>query len=170
MTLERGNMGEEFNHRKEEYVSLRKEIESMLSELSILEKNCVLAIAAVYSWLATQSDAQQSQLHIHTFYSFIGWGVPVFIAAFGAMRAYSINKHFGVIGRYMSSIEDITRTREPNFTGWEHFFSAGGHGTETNNSETQTNRPGTQTKIRMWFWGALIVATFCIWAFSWCHG
>ena len=38
---------------KEEYLTLRKEIEDSVSELASLERQCVLATAGVYTWLAT---------------------------------------------------------------------------------------------------------------------
>jgi len=41
----------EFDLRKEEYLTLRKEIETQMTDLASLEKNCVLATAIVYAWL-----------------------------------------------------------------------------------------------------------------------
>ena len=38
---------------KEEYLALRKEIEASVSELATLERQCVLATAAIYTWLVT---------------------------------------------------------------------------------------------------------------------
>lgn len=38
---------------KEEYLTLRREIEASVSELATLERQCVLATAAIYTWLVT---------------------------------------------------------------------------------------------------------------------
>jgi hypothetical protein len=147
-------MSKDFCHRKEEYISLRKEIEAMLLELSTLERSCVLAIAAVYAWLAAPIATHQS---LSPFHSAVAWGAPFFLAFFGALRAYSINKHFGTVGEYISKIEDVTKKEDPTFEGWEHFFAS-------------DDRRGIQTRIRMWFWACLIAATLGIWAISWGHG
>ncbi|GEM_PF-3840409 len=112
-------MSDDFSHRKEEYLSLRKEIESMLLELSTLEKNCVLAIAAVYAWLAAPPTTHS---RLSPFHAIVAWGIPLFLPIFGSLRAYSINNHFGTIRKYILSIEDVTAKSDNTFKGWEHFF------------------------------------------------
>jgi hypothetical protein len=39
----------DFDLRKEEYLTLRKEIETQMSELALLERNCMLAAVVVYA-------------------------------------------------------------------------------------------------------------------------
>lgn len=139
-------MSEEFCHRKEEYLSLRKEIEGSLSDLSTLENNSLLAIAAVYSWLASQGTLDH-------FFKLIAASSPVFIAVFGALRAYSVNKHLGLIGLYIKRVEAVTRSGDSDFSGWEHFFEKASR--------------GDQTKVRIGFWFILAAATLLVLALSW---
>ena len=144
-------MSTDFSHRKEEYISLRKEIDSMLLELSTLERSCVLAIAAVYVWLASNTEG------LSPFHSAIAWGAPFFVAFFGALRAHSINEHFGIIASYIKTVEGLTTSTDQTFLGWEHYFADQG-------------RSVSQTKTRIWFWGILIGVTFVTWVVSRCHG
>ncbi|GAA0548653.1 hypothetical protein GCM10009098_15320 [Rheinheimera aquimaris] len=139
-------MSDELWHRKEEYLSLRKEIENSLSDLSTLEKNSLLGIAAVYSWLASQEC-------LLPFFAYVAAGVPFFISIFGALRAYSVNKHLGIIGAYINRIEVVTHPGDAEYAGWEHFFKSKGG--------------GIQTKMRMYFWAFLAFANFAIWIASW---
>ncbi|WNB74037.1 hypothetical protein [Methylomonas koyamae] len=135
-------MTEEFLHQKEEYLTLRKEVENALSDISTIERNCLLAISAVYVWLFSQS------LPI-TLDKKIGWAVPVFLAIFSALRCYSIGKHLVTIGRYIEGIEEINKPGGETNIGWETYF--GLHGRQT------------QTKVRKWFWGLIIFLTTTVW-------
>ena len=44
--------------RKEEYLSLRREIETVVADLGKLERNCVYLCGAVYAWLATTTGTE----------------------------------------------------------------------------------------------------------------
>ena len=50
----------DFNIGKEEYLTLRKEIESQMTELAQLERGCVLAAAIVYAWLGKDGSTYPS--------------------------------------------------------------------------------------------------------------
>jgi hypothetical protein len=139
-----------FCHQKEEYLSLRKEIEGMLAELSSLERNAILACAAVYSFITTYAIDKNG---LTPFYRAVAFGTPVFISVFSALRAWSLNQHFGTLSTYMTKVEEVTALREEGFIGWEHFFA-------------KDWRRGTQTRMRMGFWIFLVVATCTIWAAS----
>lgn len=143
-------MSDDFCHRKEEYLSLRKEIESALSELSALEKNSLLGIAAVYAWLASQD-------HLAHFFKVVAASAPFFIASFGALRASSIGSHIALIGEYIRRIEVETKPGGPEIVGWETFF-------------INATKGGFQTEVRVGFWVVLAAATFLVWIFSWCAG
>jgi len=133
-----------FSLPKEEYLSIRKEIETQLSELSALERNSLLAIAAVYSWLVVHSGGADGRQYVLTS---MAWAIPCLIAIFGALRAYSINLHLGIMGGYLKEVETESRREGelPENLGWEHYFESAGR--------------GAQTKVRMAFWGALILTT-----------
>jgi hypothetical protein len=136
-------------HQREEYISLRKEIETLLADLSGVERNCLLAVAAVYVWL-TSSETTLSQ-----FDKLVAWGVPFLLVLFSALRSYSINQHLGVIGEYVRGIEKLNKPGGETAIGWETFFQEHGR--------------GIQTRIRMWFWGALLVFTLVAWVLrGWC--
>src|ERR1700680_880766 len=111
-------MSDPFSLPKEEYLSLRKEIETSLSEL---ERNSLLAIAAVYSWLVVHSGGADGHHYVFTSNA---WAIPFLIAIFGAYRAYSINLHLGMIGRYLREVEMDSRRRGDlsENLGWEHYF------------------------------------------------
>ncbi len=135
-------MAEEFLHQKEEYLALRKEVENALSDISTIERNCLLAISAVYVWLLSQNLS--IALDKKT-----GWAVPVFLAIFSALRCYSIGEHLGIIGSYVKGIETINKPGGETNIGWEMYFELKGR--------------QTQTKVRRWFWGLLIFLTTAVW-------
>jgi hypothetical protein len=135
-------MAEEFLHQKEEYLSLRKEVENALSDISTIERNCVLAISAVYVWLLSQSS-------LTAFDNKIGWAIPIFLAIFSALRCFSIGTHLDTIGSYIREIEAINKPAGETHKGWETYF---------NNYGRQT-----QTRVRKWFWGILIALTTLVW-------
>ena len=141
-------MSDPFSLPKEEYLSLRKEIETSLSELSALERNSLFAIAAVYSWLVVHSGGADGHHYVFTSNA---WAIPFLIAIFGAYSAYSINLHLGMIGRYLREVEMDSRRRGDlsENLGWEHYFDGASR--------------GAQTKVRMVFWGALALVTLLVW-------
>jgi hypothetical protein len=140
-------MTNEFSHQKEEFLSLRKEVENALADLSSLERNCVLAMSAVYAWLISQASLGGLDKRI-------GWGIPVLLSVFSALRGYSLNRHLGVIGSYIRNIEKLNKPGGADAIGWETFFQ-------------ETGR-GIQTKIRIWFWGVLIAFAFGVWVIKLC--
>jgi|SRR5271157_5918497 len=97
-------MSNEFSHQKEEYLSLRKEVENALADLSSLERNCVLAMSAVYAWLISKDSLVGLDRQL-------GWGIPILLSVFGALRCYSINRHLGTIGTYIIKIEQLNNPR-----------------------------------------------------------
>ena len=141
-------MSNEFSHQKEEYLSLRKEVENALADLSSLERNCLLAIAAVYVWLVSQTLLSVSD-------KWLGWAVPVLLAVFGALRCYSIGRQLGLIGQYLRELEKLNKPGGESLIGWETFFD-------------NVGRP-LQTKIRIWFWGVLISFTVVVWVLKTCN-
>jgi hypothetical protein len=147
-------MSDEFCHRKEEYLTLRKEIEEKLAELAFLERNCVIAIAVVYAWLTTEGRGKGGTSALDGFEGFVAWGAPFLLSLFSAWRAYSINSHFGTVSDYVKTIESVTTQQDPTFVGWETFFAS-------------DYRRGLQTSIRTKFWGALCAITGIIWFVSW---
>jgi hypothetical protein len=80
--------------------------------------------------------------------------VPFLLAVFSALLSYSINQHFGVIGNYIKHLEKQNKPGGEIAIGWEHFFEKHGR--------------GAQTKIRIWFWVALIVFTGAVWMLKVC--
>jgi hypothetical protein len=140
-------MSAEFSHQKEEYLALRKEVENALADLSSLERNCVLAMSAVYAWLISKGFSAGMD-------GVLGWGIPLLLSLFGALRCYSINRHLGTMGAYIAKIEAINKPGGEEWVGWETFFrNTGG---------------GIQTTIRMWFWGVLITFALVVWLLKVC--
>jgi hypothetical protein len=141
-------MSDGFAHQKEEYISLRKEIENSLADLSGLEKNRLVAVAAVYVWLVSQTPPTG-------FDKSMGWGVPILLAMFGALRSYSLSQQLDIIGAYIREIEKLNKPGGEVAVGWETFF--------------QKEGKRTQTKIRKGFWGVLSLFTLVVWVIrAWC--
>jgi hypothetical protein len=109
-----------FDFRKEEYLSLRKEIETNLAELSALERNCVIAASTAYAWVATNASLQQEIVQT-------AWLVPALIPVYGAVRSKTIGEHLDLIGEYLRTVEAraLPKTAPIDVQeGWEHFFKA----------------------------------------------
>ena len=105
----------EFNFPKEEYLTLRKEVETHMTELGQLERNTVLASAAVYAWLA--KDGAETSI------AGIGWYIPILFAFFGALRSLSLCFHLVHLGDYIKKIEATNLTEDKNVKGWEHHLA-----------------------------------------------
>jgi len=129
----------DFNLPKEEYLTLRHEIETQMTELGQLERNCVVAAAIVYAWLVKDGAA--------TSVAKTGWFLPIFFALFGALRSLSVGRHLFTLGRYIHQIESAYLT-DPNFPkGWEHFLAA------------PEQKRHVRTAISILFWVVFLVIT-----------
>ncbi len=106
----------EFDLPKEEYLTLRKEIETHMIELGQLERNCVLAAAGVYAWLV--KDGINSPI------AAIGWYIPVLFAVFGGMRSVSLGLHLISLGKYIMQIESTHFVDKSKPQGWEHHLAS----------------------------------------------
>ena len=98
---------------KEEYLTLRKEVEAGVAELAPIEKGCVAGVAFVFAFVSKDSASYP------TFASF-AWLMPIFIPLYGALKSWVIGKHLRVVGQYLRNIE----TRYPPAAGgWEGHIS-----------------------------------------------
>lgn len=79
-------MAEVFDIRKEEYLSLRKEVENDLKELSNLERNFVIAAATAYAWIATTATPSVPLVRA-------AWLLPIALPIYGAARSFAIGQH-----------------------------------------------------------------------------
>lgn len=132
-----------FDIQKEEYLSLRREIENYLAELASLERNCVIAVATAYTWIATTTTLQTS-------FARIAWFIPVLLPLFGGLRSCTIGKHLRVIGIYIRLIETkiLSCSDHKQRCGWEHYFKKYGN--------TQT------TRLRIFFWITFLIFSVSI--------
>jgi len=76
----------DFDFLKEEYLTLRKEVELAMAELNVLETYCVYGTAAAFVWLS--SNPLDGAL-------LFAWFIPLLLVAFGAARSWAIAKHLG---------------------------------------------------------------------------
>ena len=129
----------DFDLRKEEYLTLRKEIETQMSELALLERNCVLVAAVVYAWLVKDGAS--------TSIAKAGWFIPILFALFGALRSLSVGRHLFALGRYIHEIESTHLTDPALPKGWEHFLAA------------PEQRRKVRTAITITFWVVFLVVT-----------
>ena len=129
----------EFDLRKEEYLALRKEIESQMTELAQLERNCVLAAAIVYAWLVKDGATTSIEK--------IGWYIPILFALFGSLRSLSVGRHVFALGQYIHQIESAHLTDPQMPKGWEHFLAA------------PEQKRKIRTAITVSFWVVFLVVT-----------
>jgi len=92
----------------EEFKALRAEIDARVKEGQTWESLAITATAAVYAWLATNSDKEFSE---------IGWWIPVLFPLFGMLRHGALLLRIVQIAEYIRSIEE-TLANEP-LAGWE---------------------------------------------------
>jgi hypothetical protein len=127
---------------KEEYLTLRKEVEASVSELATLERQCMLATAAVYTWLMTAGLKEAVVVHL-------AWSIPVIISVFGALRSFSAGQHLQRLSLYIQKIEHEVAQSNKFANGWEHFHS-------------QATKNKFRTKVRSAAWLALIGLTMFV--------
>lgn len=134
-------MAEVFDIRKEEYLSLRKEVENDLKELSDLERNCVIAAATAYAWIATTATPSVPLVRA-------AWLLPIALPIYGAARSFAIGQHLHFVGKYIKGIESkhFPAAIDKPQDGWQHYFEANGR--------------SVTTKIRkqFWFWFLALTA------------
>ena len=123
---------------KEEYQTLRKEVETAMSELNTLESSALLAVAAIFAWLVTHKSDGVIRL---------GWFIPAALVFFCILRAWSINRHLGWLGEYLKGHESAHI--QPQLRGWEHFLGEPAIG-------STKPRRGFRGKVTYFFWGVLL--------------
>ncbi|MFZ4856829.1 MAG: hypothetical protein ACOYL3_10570 [Desulfuromonadaceae bacterium] len=127
---------------KEEYLTLRREIEAAVSELATLERQCVLATAGIYTWLVTAGLKGETLVYL-------AWSIPVILSTFGALRSLSTGQHLRRLSCYIQEIEREVAQSNKYAKGWEHFHS-------------QATKNKFRTKVRVAAWLTLITLTLCI--------
>lgn len=132
---------------KEEYLTLRKEVEAAVAELASLERNAILATAAIYSWLVT------AKLTIPL--SYLAWSIPILISLFSALRSFNVGQHLQCLSIYIKKIEIEASRSNQHAKGWEHFHS----------EKTKNNN---RTKTTFAFWLCLILVTLLVFIIAWC--
>lgn len=132
---------DDFNIVKEEYLTLRREIETHLAETGAIERNCIFGIAAVYSWLAAKTE------EISSIFLFI----PVLIVFFGALRSVALGIHLKNLGAYILTIEDSMGDSTKGYKGWENFLI-------TRKSTFKYVNPA----ITGMYWGVLLIVTLLV--------
>lgn len=128
---------------KLEYESLRGELEQLSKELRETERYTIIVIAAVWVWLATNTESLPENSGLYF------WWLPVLIVVFGFIRFLGVQQSLVKIAGY------IAKCIEPEFLGekggWENYLLV------------EPNR----NKVRWWvssylIWCALFVASIFI--------
>jgi hypothetical protein len=133
---------------KEEYLTLRKEVETAVAELSNVERQALFASAIIYSWLSTTKFSSSV--------IWFAWFVPTIIVTFSGFRCYTIGQHLRRLSTYIKKIEAEMTSQNQYATGWEHF-----HSTETRNK--------LRTYVTLFFWCIAWGATVFIGLRYQCH-
>ncbi|MHC1789014.1 hypothetical protein [Solidesulfovibrio sp.] len=97
---------------KEELIALRREIESLTKELFNVERNCLVAVAAIYTWIFSNKGNNEITDLILL--------VPLFIALIGTLQSLTLWNRIKLIRGYILTMEQ-NLIPSPN-KGWESFF------------------------------------------------
>ena len=131
---------------KEEYQTLRKEVETAMSELNTLEISALGAVSAIFTWLVTREVGGVVQL---------GWCIPFILVVLCVLRTWAIGKQLEWLSDYLTLYEK--KFIRPELIGWEHFLCQNVAG------KPRRGVRGLTTKI---FWMALLLVTFTGGAFG----
>lgn len=99
----------------EEYRTLRAEIEAVIHHMRNSERNCVVAVVAVYAWIATHP--------IRPEFKAATWLLPMAAPVFGALYYWSLQRHVRTVAKYLIQIEQFMLAGAP-LNGWEHHVNA----------------------------------------------
>jgi len=121
--------------KKEEYIALRREVDATIKELSTVERNCLLSVAAIYAWLFSNSAPND--------FVNLAWNIPLLITILSILRTIAIDKHLKILGSYLQKIENDTVTHRE---GWESYF--------------RNNGRGIQGTMRICYWAFFLFITF----------
>ena len=124
--------------QRDEYATLRKEVESCMSELGTLEKTVVGGIAAIFAWVA-KDDSNAGVL------AAIAWLIPSVIALYGGLKAKAIESHLKILSGYLRKIEEAQLPPDAKVEGWEKYF--------------EHESPGKRTQVAKDAWIGLLVLT-----------
>ena len=124
--------------QKEEYATLRREVESCMSELATLEKLCVGGVAAIFAWVAKDSGSYQN-------FAKFAWFMPSIITIYGMLKSRAIGSHLNVLGGYLRKIEVSQLPPDAEVEGWEKYF--------------QASSPGKRKKVTEYAWIAFAALT-----------
>lgn len=100
---------------KDQYSTLRKEVENCMSELATLEKACIGGVAAIFAWVAKDSGS-------YVGFEKFAWLVPSIIPMYGALKAQAIAAHLDVLGKFLGKIEVAQLPQNPKVEGWQEYF------------------------------------------------
>ena len=123
---------------KDEYATLRKEVENCMTELGTLEKTVVGGVAAIFAWVAKDGGG-------HNEIAALAWLVPTVIALYGGLKAKAIASHLEVLGGYLREIEVAQLPNDSKVIGWQAYFAK--------------NSPGKRTRLAKEAWIGFIGLT-----------
>jgi len=126
---------------KEEYLTLRKEVEAAVTELALMERYCLIAVAGIYTWLLPQVLKE----------GLPAWSlwIPSVLVLFGALRSLTGGLHLQRLSGYIKKIE-LEYSKENEYaTGWEHYHS-----------ELTKNK--LRTKVTFMFWSVFFIVTLVV--------
>jgi hypothetical protein len=121
----------------EEYKTLRHKIELTINNMTTNERWVVLGIGSLWTWLSTHGPTLGSAR------ARFAWWIPVFFAIAGALKAWALRRHLGLLCRYLrEELEDRLCLR------WEGWYE---------------KQPGwTVRQVTTWAWAALVGLTILV--------
>lgn len=124
----------------QEYAELRQEILVNTEETRKLEMYCLIAVALVFSWVATEGSKAPYASNLYFTAS-----MPAVLVAFGWMKSMAIEQNIVRLGKYISILE---KRLAKDGRGWEHHYG-----------ELTSKVRYTPERISTLFWPALFLAT-----------
>ena len=107
----------------EEYKALRREIQSRNEQQSATERSVILAIAAIYSFLATILRDASFYQQIRPVLWLVWW-VPVALSGVGLLRWLNDHMMIGRIAEYIRIYESQTSWGIQGLDGWERHIES----------------------------------------------
>jgi hypothetical protein len=135
-----------------EFELLRKEIEYRTAGQERVERNVVIAIIAIYAWLALL-DTSKLQPPIQDVYPYLYW-LPFLIVVMGAARFWDDHNVISNIGRYIARQEKIVNSPDGGGENSPEHFKPAKYG------------PVTSWFLRKGGWFLLLVGTAAVGVYS----
>jgi hypothetical protein len=121
---------------------LRREIEYRSLDQSLIERNTIISLGAIYAGLATL-DASKIDPTLLSWSSMF-WIIPVLISCHGHARYFDHHRAIMRLGDYIATCEKLL---DPVYAGWECRFQPEKRNSERHVSDTSLSKLGQRKPV-----------------------